>query len=67
MNECDVADDNSCVEHATCTNNVGSYTCMCDSPAWQGDPFYICYGKSCFISIINISQKYCPYVAGMGR
>jgi len=51
---CDAADidecatnNGGCSANATCTNNVGSFTCTC-LPGYTGDGF-TCSGKSCLI------------------
>ena len=37
INECEL-DLHDCHQQATCTNNLGSYTCACNT-GWTGDGF----------------------------
>ena len=37
INECELDLDN-CNQQATCTNNLGSYSCACNT-GWTGDGF----------------------------
>jgi len=43
VNEC-ATNNGGCSDDATCTNNVGSFTCAC-LPGYNGDGF-TCTGKS---------------------
>ena len=37
VNECAPGQPSKCDEHATCTNEIGSFACACNTPAWFGN------------------------------
>ena len=41
MDECTTG-DHSCDENAACSNTLGSFSCRCNEPLWQGN------GKKCY-------------------
>ena len=53
ISECEVDLDN-CDQQATCTNNLGSYSCACNA-GWTGDGFS-CQGKN------NMFPEYLSFI-----